>query len=276
MASPANLLRWGLVEDCCCSLCENKGCDTKHILSGCQVALAQGRYTYRHNAVLRKIAHGCQQVINKVKNSNEKKQKAGGIKFVKEGQQVDQKAKMKATGILQEAKDWSMEVDLENKLKFPEDIVKSNLRPDIVMKSSKENILVLIELTSPCEENFEARHTEKMAKYTELAAECRNIGWKVHLFAVEVGARGYVPYSLQQCLRKLGVDWRKTKETRKEAGDCALRCSFWIWIGRKEIMWNPSNNIVNRNERVRKTLKQRGQMITEVKEELVVKRVHVT
>ena len=74
---------------------------------------------------------------------------------------------------------------------------------------------MIIELTSPCEENFEIRHSEKMEKYAKLATDCRELGWQVHLFAVEVGARGYAAYSLQQCLKKLGLDWQKTKKNEQ-------------------------------------------------------------
>ena len=69
-----------------------------------------------------------QQLVNNVNNSSEKKQKANGITFVPEGQPVVKIAR-KPTGILHEAKDWKLEVDLEKKLNFPDDIIKSNLRP---------------------------------------------------------------------------------------------------------------------------------------------------
>ena len=58
---------------------------------------------------------------------------------------------------------------------FPQEIYVTKLRPDIVIKSSKERILVLIELTSPSEENFEPRHIDKLERYEELAAGCRKL-----------------------------------------------------------------------------------------------------
>lgn len=237
IASPANLYRWGLSENSCCKLCEKDGCNVSHILSGCTVALSQGRYRYRHNAILRQLAHGVQQFIN-----NSKKITPGGkgIVFVREGQPV-QKMKKTITGILHEAKDWKMLVDLDNQLQFPKDIVESNLRPDMLIRSNKENILVIIELTSPCEENFERRHSEKLEKYAGLSSDCRAAGWSVYQFAVEIGARGYAAYSLKQCLRKLGADWRTTKKMIKETADSALRCSFWIWLKRDEMVWQPGN-----------------------------------
>ena len=63
---------------------------------------------------------------------------------------------------------------------------------------------MMIELTSPSEENLEVRHKEKEGKYEGLAGECRKAGWRTHLFAVEVGARGYAADSLMTCLKEAG------------------------------------------------------------------------
>ena len=106
-------------------------------------------------------------------------------------------------GILWEAKDWESDVDLQKQLKFPPEICSTDLRPDMFLKSSKEKILIIIEFSTPCEENFEERHLEKEAKYEDLATECRSAGWKVYFFAVEVGARSYAASFLLTCLNKL-------------------------------------------------------------------------
>ncbi|XP_060071428.1 uncharacterized protein LOC132551319 [Ylistrum balloti] len=52
---PSNLCRWGLLEDPACSLCGGRG-TIAHILSGCRVALQQGRYRWRHDQVLAALA----------------------------------------------------------------------------------------------------------------------------------------------------------------------------------------------------------------------------
>ena len=184
IASPANLKRWGLAESSSFELCHREGCDVKHVLSGCEVALSQGRYKYRHDAVLRRLMHGLSQDINKANNSKEGK-KIVGMEFVHEGQAVVKKPKAYRS-ILQEAKDWSADVDLDKQLEFPQ-------------------------------ENFEPRHIDKLERDEELAAGCREAGWKVYLFAVEVGAREYAAESLQCCLRRLGLQWRRIKKISKEA-----------------------------------------------------------
>ena len=50
--------------------------------------------------------------------------------------------------------------------------------------------MILIELMCPVEDNIEQRHSEKVSHYEGLLKECINAGWKVHLFAKEVGACG--------------------------------------------------------------------------------------
>lgn len=63
-------------------------------------------------------------------------------------------------------------------------------RPDIVTYSLKSRKVILIELMCPVEDNIEQRHSEKVSHYEGLLKECINTGWKVHLFAKEVGACG--------------------------------------------------------------------------------------
>ena len=194
VVSPVNMKRWGLADEDTCELCRKGWCDIKHILSGCTVALAQGRYRYRHDAVLKKIAHGLAQSINQQNNARDgtKRLKKTGIEFVREGHEPKKTCSAKGKdGLLYEANDWTMDVDIGRQLKFP-NIVVTGLRPDVVIKSANTKSLIIIELTCPSEENLEARHQDKISRYEGLAGSCRKAGWKTHLFAVEVqvGARG--------------------------------------------------------------------------------------
>ena len=56
LPSNANLTRWGKRDDPTCPLCQGRQ-TTEHVLSSCKVALAQGRYTWRHNKVLQELAN---------------------------------------------------------------------------------------------------------------------------------------------------------------------------------------------------------------------------
>ena len=96
-----------------------------------------------------------------------------------------------------------MEVDLDQQLRFPEGICLSIQKPYIVIYSLKLRKVILIELTCPAEENIEERYSEKIFRYESLLKDCTNAGWKVHLFAIEAGARGYAVGSLRACLSRL-------------------------------------------------------------------------
>ena len=95
--------------------------------------------------------------------------------------------KYNKSGVLHEAKDCMMEVNVDQQLRLPEAICISTWRPDIVIYSLKLKKVILIELTCPAEENIEERHSEKISHYVGLLKDCINVGWKVHMFATEAG-----------------------------------------------------------------------------------------
>ena len=80
---------------------------------------------------------------------------------------------------------------MDQVLVIPPNLALSTLRPDILLFSKARKRVILTELTSPCEENMEARHQVKLEKYALLCTEISHQGWLVNCFAVEVGARGF-------------------------------------------------------------------------------------
>ena len=74
--------------------------------------------------------------------------------------------------------DWTLLVDLKRQLRFPKDIVPTNLRPDIVIFSKESKVCVIMELTDPWEERIEKAHERKLRKYAELVETCKHNGWK--------------------------------------------------------------------------------------------------
>ena len=64
--TPANKNKWFKTEDKC-KVCGEEG-TLQHILAGCKVALHQGRYKWRHDKVLKKIAESIEKRI-KINNN---------------------------------------------------------------------------------------------------------------------------------------------------------------------------------------------------------------
>ena len=164
----------------------------------------------------------------------------GGVKnkvrFVKEGGKLAASAigKREVDSILDGATDWVLMEDLGKQLHFPSFICETLLRPDIVLFSKDLRTVIIIELTCPCEENFDYWHFFKLTKYQELKKLCELAGWKVVLMAVEVGARGFASSSLKSCFQKMGIVGKQVRIALDQAATAAIRASFWIWLKRKE------------------------------------------
>ncbi len=128
LPSPDNLMRWNNSREYKCGLCHNSGATAKHILVGCSwvhnyenKVLGRGRYTWRHNRVLRVIETKLKAFIdhvNKVEVEKKAELSQAPIGFVKAGNKEKlTKSKRKITkrryGWLDDARDWECYFDLE-------------------------------------------------------------------------------------------------------------------------------------------------------------------
>ena len=207
----------------------------EHVLSSCPVSLAEGRYTWRHNEVLKVIADTvCEEVkiSAKAKGNN---RKVEFIRFQKEGS-LPQKAIGKASsGIINTARDWRTVADLSEQSSFPQHIVQTSQRPDVVMYSEDTKSLVMVELTVPWESRLEEAHERKRHKYEELRSDCSNSGWKCWLFPVEVGCRGFPAKSLLYMSRCLGISAAGHKRLLCRVPEVTERASNWVWTKHQQL-----------------------------------------
>ena len=153
------------------------------------MALEQGRFTFRHDLVLQEISNVLKSYLSTYKVSSAPKK---AIYFVKEGTTPKKQSKKTNHGLLYLAPDWIMLTDLNEKLIIPSFIFITQLRPDIVLFSKATKTVIILELTCPCEENMEEWHRVKFNKYEPLSEAIKCNGWAVHLFPIEIGARGRV------------------------------------------------------------------------------------
>ena len=229
LPSPSNLCRWGLIEDPKCKLCKSHIATLEHVLSACTTALKDGRYTWRHDRILKVIAARLDSV-----RRNSKKLKKGPtfVNFVREGEKKE--SKVEGTGVMATATDWQMRADVNQRLEFPSEIVSTPLRPDIVIWSRETRQVILLELTVPWEERIEEAHERKRSKYQELVEDCQSRSWKTWCLPVEVGARGFAGQSLWRSLRTLGVIGATRRKLITEVCREAEMSSQWIWRKREE------------------------------------------
>ena len=224
LPTPQNKKTWyGEPDDCqLCGECAS----LSHILSGCKVALAQGRYRWRHDQVLKEIA-AC--VDGKRKAANQDLQKiVKDIKFVRPGEK-GKKEETTPGSYLDGASDWTLSVDLNERLKFPSKVAETSLRPDMLLMSEKSKRVGIVELTVPSEERVELSGELKREKYQGLKQEGERKGWRVRIWTVEVGCRGFPAASMAAFLKDMGIGGGERSRNLKRIGEAAERCSKAIW-----------------------------------------------
>ena len=134
-----------------------------------------------------------------------------------------------------------MIVDLKGSLRIPSNITITNLRPDMVLVSQSTQQLGIVELTVPNENRIEVSSELKKAKYAPLVEEVRQKGWRVNIWAVEVGCKGFPARSMTVLLRDVGYTGKERKNILRKIGDVAEEASraIWRWSSIKE--WSKDN-----------------------------------
>ena len=115
LPTPLNLRRWRYRSDSKCILCGSVHPTVLHILNACPTALIQGRFTWRHDSVLKCLVHGIKTFLSK-----------------------DEKLYADLPG-LRACDNPSATV--------PQNIVATSARPDMVIVSGGN--VILVELTVP-------------------------------------------------------------------------------------------------------------------------------
>ena len=166
--------------------------------------------------------------------------------FVEEGktprfQNADKKSQVVST--LAQANDGQRDFDLPRKdgqYRFPMEVcpeAAESVNPDGYIFSKKAKICVVIELTSPMEENISKRHREKIQKYRE---RITSSDYKIHFMVWEVGARGWIPNSVNRDLKHLGFTKSKVRQIVQSCMKMVIRSSFVIWAQRNNKNFIPT------------------------------------
>ncbi|XP_078619211.1 uncharacterized protein LOC144886452 [Branchiostoma floridae x Branchiostoma japonicum] len=84
-------------------------------------------------------------------------------------------------------------------------ICATSRRPDLVVWSEVHKTVIIVELTVPWEENMQSAYERKKLKDPDLTDESKQSGWKVLLYPVEVGCRGFPGSSLARFYREMAI-----------------------------------------------------------------------
>ena len=243
LPTPDNLRLWGKTQvDLGCSLCSKSNCTLLHVLNHCPFALSQRRFTWRHDSVLRLLNWAVLKCVDAA-NKQTPRTWPPPIEesFIRAGESRSKSTTKLEDSLLSHANDWRVIVDLPEKnwrAMIPVEILSTLQKPDIVMWSRSTRTMIFLELTCPFEENITSAAKYKLGRYEKLVCRVRARGWQCHLLTLEVGSRGFVGASCSRALTQLG--WRSSKSTiLGRIGDIARRCSYVIWLHRKNKTWSP-------------------------------------
>ncbi|KAJ7991222.1 hypothetical protein DPEC_G00295080 [Dallia pectoralis] len=109
-----------------------------------------------------------------------------------------------------------------------------------VRRHEQATSVYIIELTVPWEAAVEEAFKRKSLKYTELAADAEQRGWKAKVCPVEAGCRGFVGKSTIRLLKELGVQGQTLRRTIKALSGAAEEASRWLWVKRGDSNWAPN------------------------------------
>ena len=165
----------------------------------------------------------------KISNKNPKPLKTKDIAFVKKGETAKPQTEFESRCYLDSASDWRLTVDLDGRLKVPEEVAVTNLRPDMLLISDGTKKMGIVELTVPGEERIEVSGELKRTKYAGLQEEGRKNGWLVQIWAIEVGCRGFPAASMASFLKEIGIHGNERRRKLKRIGEVAENASRSIW-----------------------------------------------
>ena len=198
-----NLKLWNKTLSDKCKLCGNRD-STLHTLSGCHVSLTGGRYTWRHDNIVRYI---CESV---------------------DISQYD---------VFSDIEGYMT----ENGGTIPSFLTITTDRPDIVILDKKSKTVHIFELTVPFESNIVSRNISKNNKYAYLSTDITF--FKPTITAFEIGVRGTVTEENRKRLKSIHTFCDKKisfKTFSTNISAIAINSSYLIYNCRKEPTWgNP-------------------------------------
>ena len=209
------LKRINKITDSACNICGHRPESLKHILNCCQYSLINGRYTWRHNTVLHYLVSAL-------------------------------------TEDLLPSNEIAILVDLPNNpliptpgqptvRTIPEDILITELRPDLSIINRKKKEIRIVELSICWDQDHERARRRKEDRYEPLIAELLERGWKSTLITIEIGARGFTANDTASSLKTLFHDKKRRTTHLKNMNKLAISCSHKLFIERNNPLWLPTS-----------------------------------
>ena len=178
-----------------------------HVLSSCPKFLEQGRYTYRHNNVIKEIVENIDRENARVYADIEGHTIGGGT--------------------------------------VPPDILVTSEKPDIVIihdpeTAEKKHHITIIELTVPWEERLRTSREHKTNKYSSLVSDIQAAGFSVDFIPLEVGVRGIIDQDNKESIKLIKKVSKSTVSLKSLISSISKRAvisSYYIFLSRNDQNW---------------------------------------
>ena len=210
-----NLKRWGKRVIDRCPFCGNIQ-TLAHVLSNCSSALDQGRFTWRHNSVLRSFID---VFASRLKSDVVFFSDLDGFQAPHGGT-------------------------------IPPDILVTSFRPDLFFIDRTRRRIALLELTCPWDSNVNRSHEFKENKYAPLVADLSH-NYKVFQFSVEVTVRGQISKENKSRLKCFAYEFCSDSKNVfkllvKNGSKAALLGSYSLFSARNEPSWTAPRLLITR------------------------------
>eukprot|EP01116_Phalansterium_solitarium_P023159 TRINITY_DN796_c0_g1_i6.p1 TRINITY_DN796_c0_g1~~TRINITY_DN796_c0_g1_i6.p1 ORF type:complete len:542 (-),score=157.79 TRINITY_DN796_c0_g1_i6:981-2606(-) len=265
LPSEANKKRWRMLPvDSVCRLRYPSGDGTPgaicgainptemHVLCNCEAALRQGRFTWRHNSALLVLKAALIPHLRAIRDGTIAVPQPSKVQFRSEttglpynhGESAPPLQPQHLRDWLALATDWTLTCDLPGDSfsyrngVFPPSIAATDQRPDMLLVSESAKAAICLELTVPKEERIQQSHEAKAAKYQQLVEDAASNGWRLSIWPIEIGARGFVARSTWAALRALAFGKARATDIRRELELVTSRCSYYLWTARNHDVWD--------------------------------------
>ena len=154
----------------------------------------QGRYTWRHDNVLKGMHKDLVGLVQRTNRTNASQGRRPAPYFIKQGA-TPRSCKCNMSSILHTKRptDWQITFDFNNNGTIPpETNFITNQHPDIVIWSVSTKRIIWAEETVPLERNIVAAALRKTSRYANLKTSLLLKGWSVEDFTYEIGALGVI------------------------------------------------------------------------------------
>ena len=207
LPTPMNLARWNIITSTVCTLCHCTQPTTNHILTGCSVALDQGRYTWRRDPVLQVLVR------------NFKKDLPPCYKIYADLPGYQASVSPPST--------------------IPPHITSTLSRPDLVVVSTDSIALLELSVVTNTEHHLLAARNRKEDRYGSLLTDLQQARFSVNLVTIEVGCLGHF---MPETVSKLSDVCHLPKNTIRcilqQAARVAISCSYRIFNSRASTTWD--------------------------------------